>query len=223
MIRILACLIIVMGVGTAVLADNDAPATESKPKPDQPAAQPTLDELLGLDSAKPADKPKPADTDTEPVDLSEAQPSDNFMLAVAEMKDAAHRLHALDDPGIGTQRLQESVVRRLDQLISQAKKQQSKSGSGKGKPQDSGSQQNQSKPTQGPPQDGGSQAAQQAGGPGSVMPHDKPDAPLAEQLSEWGNLPPRLRDQVLQGLSDRYSQLYRQMTERYYRRLAEED
>ena len=48
------------------------------------------------------------------------------------------------------------------------------------------------------------------------------EEPLAEKLAEWGNLPPRLRDQLLQGLEDNFSQLYRQMTERYYQRLGEQ-
>jgi hypothetical protein len=38
----------------------------------------------------------------------------------------------------------------------------------------------------------------------------------------WGNLPARVRDQLMQGRHDQFSSLYESMTETYYRRLAEE-
>ena len=45
---------------------------------------------------------------------------------------------------------------------------------------------------------------------------------MAERVDAWGNLPPRLRDELLQGLEDRFSPLYRDLTELYYQRLAED-
>ena len=41
--------------------------------------------------------------------------------------------------------------------------------------------------------------------------------------AKWGNLPDRLRDALSQGLDEPYSQLYRSLTERYYKALAEDD
>jgi cation transport regulator ChaB len=45
---------------------------------------------------------------------------------------------------------------------------------------------------------------------------------LEEGRSEWGNLPPRIREILSQSRRDRVSALYQQATEAYYRRLAEE-
>ena len=40
--------------------------------------------------------------------------------------------------------------------------------------------------------------------------------------SEWGNLPPRIRDLLRQGKQDEYSTIYERLTAEYYRRLAED-
>jgi predicted alpha/beta hydrolase family esterase len=45
---------------------------------------------------------------------------------------------------------------------------------------------------------------------------------LSETDSEWGNLPPRTRDMVQQGVREKMSSVYRRWTEAYYRRIAEE-
>ncbi|NCF38744.1 MAG: hypothetical protein GWP75_01340, partial [Planctomycetia bacterium] len=45
---------------------------------------------------------------------------------------------------------------------------------------------------------------------------------LDESQVEWGSLPPRVRDLITQGMRDQMSQLYRSLTEAYYRRMAEE-
>lgn len=49
-----------------------------------------------------------------------------------------------------------------------------------------------------------------------------PTTPLAEAKANWGNLPPRVRDELLEGVSEKFSPVYREMTESYYKRLAEE-
>jgi hypothetical protein len=49
-----------------------------------------------------------------------------------------------------------------------------------------------------------------------------PNSILEETRSEWGNLPQRVRDMLLQGRKDSYSPLYKRLTEEYYKRLAEE-
>ncbi|HRP63251.1 MAG TPA: VOC family protein, partial [Phycisphaerales bacterium] len=43
-----------------------------------------------------------------------------------------------------------------------------------------------------------------------------------ESRSEWGSLPERVRDMLLQGRRERFSSLYEQLTREYYRRLAED-
>lgn len=48
-----------------------------------------------------------------------------------------------------------------------------------------------------------------------------PDAFLAGE-AEWGSLPPRVREQMRQGMRERMSSVYRTWTERYYERVAKE-
>jgi hypothetical protein len=38
----------------------------------------------------------------------------------------------------------------------------------------------------------------------------------------WGGLPPRLRDELSEGLGEEFSPVYESLTESYYRRLAEQ-
>lgn len=47
-------------------------------------------------------------------------------------------------------------------------------------------------------------------------------AQFDESRVEWGQLPPRVRDAVRQGVRDPMSAAYRRLTQEYYRRLAEE-
>jgi hypothetical protein len=44
---------------------------------------------------------------------------------------------------------------------------------------------------------------------------------MEEGRSEWGRLPQRVREIIMQSRRDRVSALYQQATEAYYRRLAE--
>ncbi len=48
------------------------------------------------------------------------------------------------------------------------------------------------------------------------------DTILQEGGVEWGNLPERIRQDLLQGRNDKFSSMYRRLTEEYYKRLAEE-
>jgi len=194
------------------------------------ADEPSLDEQLGLVDPVPTEQadeqsdaePKPLLTEKEFVEQPEIR--DQFAQAVIEMEQAADRLGNLKDPGVETQRIQEDVIRKLDVLLSEMNKQcKSCQKPGQSQKQDTGTQQSQSKQGQPgqPQQPGGTQAAQQAGARGSVQ-QGELNEPLKEQLTEWGDLPPRLRDQITQGLDDNFSQLYRDLTERFYRRLAEQ-
>ena len=45
---------------------------------------------------------------------------------------------------------------------------------------------------------------------------------LTESRIEWGRLPERVRELVLQGRRDRVSTIYERLTREYYKRLAEE-
>lgn len=210
----------------------------------------SLDDLLGLEeeqqeeAAEDGDEaemeegeadvdvaPELPDTaDLEDLALPTEQEGDAFELAVTDMKAAAERLTggegAAGDASIETQRVQERVIRRLDQVISSAQRQQQEGGGGGGgssDQQDTGSEQNAAqRQQQAGGQAGSDEPASEGGSRGSVERGEMEDEPLNERLSEWGNLPPRVRDQVMQGMEDSFSQLYRQLTEQYYERLAEQ-
>jgi hypothetical protein len=195
------------------------------------ADEPSLDDLLNIPTTPNADKPSGDDAGAKPkpaMPAPDAQPEevggDNFQKAIFDMKEAASRLEEASDPGLNTQRAQQRAIARLDQLISELVKQQQSQSKSKAQKQDTGQQQNQSaQQQQGQAQDSAQQAMQDSQATqGAPKTGNLAEEPLAEKLAEWGNLPPRLRDQLLQGLEDNFSQLYRQMTERYYQRLGEQ-
>ncbi len=233
----------VIGYNTLLVADPPvAPAPASKPaekpeaKPAPPAPQSTLDELLGLkpkptpnDPAKPGDTP-PADptapdqskTDLDRL-LTAQEMGDALKQAITLMGDAASRLTEHKDPGLGTQRVQEDVVKRLDQLLASLDKQQSQ-GSPQPKPQPSDPKQQPGpkKPSPGKPEpqpkgDG----SQEHEGPTLQQGQLKPE--LESARAAWGSLPARVRDMLMQGTEDRFSARYKAMTQEYYKRLAEEN
>ena len=228
------------------------------PVPAMADKPPSLDEALGL-----GDGGKQSDTTTDTSELQRsldgAKPRDILNSAIDDMKHSAQLLEA-NDSGISTRRVQESVVRKLDELIATAqrmKQQQSQQGqesqgqqsqgqSGKGKNQgkDQGAKdgkdgQDGKKPEPGEngqprggrdgkqDQDGADGKRRKDGDATSNEPPEQADATMNsaqfdEARAEWGRLPPRVREAVRQGLRDPMSAAYRQLTQDYYRRLAEE-
>lgn len=186
---------------------------------------PTLDELLGLDSAEETDGEDVAEeTDATGAELDrELDPgkpiADEFLEAVGLMRESATRLSGQTDTGVVTQRLQEDILRRLDELIDKAGEQSSSSSS-------SSSEQEQQQRQQPNQQSRDENQANINENQDTTNPPGGQDARLGAQATldgaRWGNLPERLRDALLQGSSDSYSSLYKSMTETYYRRLAEE-
>ena len=182
---------------------------------------PSLDELLGLVEPGEGDADEGLlDVDQAELEreLTEAEAREQLEQAVDLMGEAADRLSAAEpDSGLPTQRLQEDVLRKLDMVIDAADQQQQNSSSSSSS--SSSSQQQQGQQSQ------SASASSSASGDAETMPSDGTDAELdaeflAEQ-AEWGALPERTRDALLEGLSDSFSSLYRRLTEAYYRRLAE--
>ena len=211
------------------------------------ADQPTLDDLLNLtpeetqvvpgeESTAPAD---PIDPDTSETQndlndeieraLSVSDAVDAFEQAVNEMDDVSRRLGRALDPGIETQRAQESILRKLDQVIEAAQDQSSSGGgssSGKPRDQDQGSKdlaQQQAGAGGQQAQPGGAQASTGAAGTGTPINPETEDTPIEQLRKEWGELPPRVREELSDGLRERFSPLYRSMTEAYYKALAEQE
>lgn len=192
--------------------------------PTPPPPEPTLDELLGIkkpEAPKP-EAPSPRNAELERA-LSPGQVAAGFQAAVELMAEAAQRLES-KDAGIDTQRVQEDVLRKLDQLIADAKRQQSKSKS-------SSSSKSQGQPGEQQQQQGAKSQQQQAAqgdgtgenrGDGPARADGSLKPPLPGSTAAWGNLPAHVRDALMQGWSDRFSSVYRSMTEEYYKRLAEQ-
>ena len=217
-----------------------------KPAATPPPAQPSLDELLGL-KPKPGDKPATTPTKPdEPAPSTDAAPDQSktdldrllsaqeignaFKQAIALMGDASKRMNDHADNGLGTQRVQEDVVKRLDQLLASLDKQkQQGGGSPKPSPKNGDSPQDpgQSKPKPKPgPGEGtqsqpGGDGAQAQGGPTLQEGALKPE--LESARAAWGSLPARIRAMLMQGTEDRFSARYKGLTQEYYKRLAEEN
>ena len=206
---------------------------------------PTLDELLDLEpdteQADPSPPPPPPEGDTPEADATQADAATGdddvadalsmdeaagvFEQAVAEMDGVARRLGPEADPGLDTQRRQREILRKLDQIIAAARQQQgqsSSSSSSSARQQDPGSQQlpGQRSQSAASARPGGDTASRGDASPGSVG-SVAPGGELEELRREWGSLPPRLRDELTEGLSEPFSPVYRELTERFYRRLGE--
>ena len=205
-------------------ASKDAAADKATKEADD--AAPSLDDLLKLPGAdkKPSD---PAEPKLEPQARAPAtEAADAFQKAIAEMAQAADRLRVRQDPGITTQRIQESVLSHLDAAIEAAKKQQQQQ-----QQQAGSSQQQQQQQQTGSKQNQQQQQQQQANqatqaNPGQFSPGQATDPRLGgaieETRVEWGSLPQRLRDELEQGLGEKFSPIYQKLTEAFYKRLAEE-
>jgi hypothetical protein len=142
------------------------------------------------------------------------------------------RLQEKYDPGKTTQKIQERIVKNMDDLIAMARQQQEQqSASSKG--------QQEGDPQQGPPkpEPGDAQAQNQGKDPAQPQPGPaqngaKSDSATAsnennaqlgnmkETADQWGQISPRLHDAVLEGAGEKVPEKYRKMVQDYYRSLA---
>lgn len=215
-----------------------SPAQPEQPKADKPASPkpPSLDDLLGLPSDKKpgnkqdkpkADKPAAQDPNQAALErmLTQQEMAEQFVQAAKLMSQTADRLEQSRDTSIQTQRIQDDIIRKLDQIIADAKKQQKQSRSKSSSSSKSQDQQQQDQPQQGSQAQNQNEQrtntpAQQAG-----MAPTGNEAQLNPEVArgaQWGNLPARYRDALLQGNADTFSLMYKKWTEAYYKRLAEE-
>ena len=160
--------------------------------------------------------------------LSAQELGDQFQQAIMLMADAAERLDRSKDAGLNTQRVQEDVLRKLDELIAQLEKnsqQQQQQSS-------SSAQQQQRDPSQSQQQQAKKKAQSKSQNRQQGDPSEQADGPplqegalrpaLESAPAAWGSLPARVRDMLMQGAGDRFSKAWGPATEAYYRRLAEE-
>ncbi len=217
-----------------IVCGGSVAAQDAKPEkqPETPAAkpaQPSLDDLLGVQkeaSTKPG-KPVEDPTRTElERQLTMKAAEEQFKQAVQLMGETATRIQDGRDTGLATQRMQEDIIRKLDMVITAAEQQQQRQQRQRQKQkqqqqqQQEPGQQNQQQKND-PSQEHGKDAA-----PDTIDPPGRRDADLrpgnAARGALWGNLPERVRQALSQGDADKYSSMYRKWTEAYYRKLAEE-
>ncbi|MCC6427991.1 MAG: hypothetical protein IT435_14365 [Phycisphaerales bacterium] len=211
------------------------PAKPSQPAQDEKKEPPaddgglgSLDESLGLEK-----KPKKL-TDGEPAvessdldkQLRDENPGDDLTQAAALMDRVAGRLEKSKDTSLATQRMQEEAMRRLDKLISDAKKQRQQQQQKK-RPQNQQQQQNQEQQQSEQQKQASESSQQNQDNQGQVIdPAARRDGALRNVspggTAAWGNLPEHVRSSLMQGFSDQFSAMYQAMTEAYYRRLAED-
>ncbi|MBU6412279.1 MAG: hypothetical protein KGS45_02295 [Planctomycetes bacterium] len=207
-----------------------APIETGSSTPPSPADSPfselkSLDELLGLPSAGDVRGADAADLQQA---LSREQLDDLLAQAAELMNRSGDRLASAADAGLPTQRMHTEAITKLDQLIKEIENQQQQQSQPKPKPKpQQGQQQQQNQPNQQQQQQQvqvqqqGNQAATKDN-PGPASQDGALNPVQTAGAANWGNLPPHLRDALRQGLSDKFSSMYQQLTEQYYKRLAEE-
>ena len=225
------------GAGTAKKPPTGSPP--ASPAAAQPP--PSLDELLGIEEEAEVDQAAEAAAAESArrvaERLRERPIADDFREAIAQMaaseslleEAAAEDADASEDLGLGTQRVQEEILRRLEALIQSAQRQRQRQQQQSSSSSSSSS--SESEPSQGEQAGASSTSSESrqegaAAEGGEAMPPAFEEAQLGAMLEEgrveWGNLPERVRELVRQGRRDRVSSIYRRLTEQYYRRLAEE-
>lgn len=244
-------------ISTFAIAQDKPKSETTPPSPSQPNSSPppstpptatppkSLDDLLGVPVQKESSEAKPSEVDAAEREqakrlersLEGATLDDLVLRAVDGMKSAAERLSDGKDPGLGTQRIQEDVVKTLDRLLEEAQKQQKKQSSSSSSRRQTGKPQSgQEDPKEQNGQQSGKPERQQSRSQGQRSTpseeNSQGDRPpdqsatdgteLDEARIEWGRLPERVRELVLQGRRDRVSTIYERLTREYYRRLAEE-
>ena len=231
--------LLALAIAGSAFSFQDAPIAPPEPVADSPATDvpedpPSLDDLLNIEGdADSGAAETAAESERQgalDAALAEQEPEQAFQAAVTEMLQSVDRLRDDQATGLGTQRLQARIVDRLQVLIDSAKKQQQQQQqqqqSSSSSPQE---QKDPGRRSEGEPQQQ-QQDSQPRDGDGESMESIQNPPPqsadlegvLDESRIEWGGLPPRVRDMITQGMRDQVSQLYRSLTEAYYRRMAEE-
>jgi len=134
--------VLAQGVPAGSAAPAVPPAAPAVPPVVPPAADPpSLDEALGLGGAK---KPSTDDQHAEELkrSLEGAKPRDILASALDDMRRSEKLLEA-NEAGLPTRRVQESVVRKLDELIATAQRIQQQKNQQQQQGQQSGQQQQQ--------------------------------------------------------------------------------
>lgn len=209
-----------------------------------------LNKHLGPTASQPADQKPPAVQKLSQEEQKLLEQIDNATLskALLQGKDTGGMSRVLQfmevsrqqlaekfNPGRVTQVVQKQILFDLDAAIEQAKKNQGQGGKGGESDNDPQSKRESGKGEQ-PQQTSGQnqQSGQQEGSPGNTptgmagrsngaVPPGQLIGDKVEHRREWGGLPARDREEVLQAGSDQPLEKFREMIDRYYSALNREE
>lgn len=143
------------------------------------------------------------------------------------MDRSARNLDLAFDAGSETQAVQRTIMARLDDAIrvaaAQRRPSRSRSQSADGdKRKSSGKRKSAGKSAAAQGKGArGTSDSKEGSQAGAAAEATSPGGNLEQRRRAWGHLPMRERDEILQGLSDRYLERYRIWIERYYKALQE--
>jgi hypothetical protein len=144
---------------------------------------------------------------------------DHVNVMLVRMERSRQRLGKIYDPGKITQEIQRRILDDFDSIISQAQSSEKSTS------------QMVSTPTKGEPSSPDRQASQQKGEPlkdsraTATRPEDLTAADERARLDElekqWGNLPPKTREAIIQGFREEPLPEYRELVEAYYKAVSD--
>ncbi len=150
---------------------------------------------------------------------SQQQINQDLRQVLQDMSTSARRLNAAD-AGPKTQKVQEDIIARLDELIKMAQQSQSKGG---GRQQSSSEQQSmsmqQSNGGQNSPMNP-SNSATQSRRPGGTPMNPGNLTNVNSRRHQWGNLPARERNMILNAMRHQTLPQYKSLVQQYYESLA---
>ena len=203
-----------------LLQTKPAAGDAANPKPGEPRLLPEIDELRRMLDPNQQFKPPAAGEDL-------GQPQQSPLVGISDRMAQAGALIESQATTGDTRVVQDEIISELDKLIAKLNEQCKKcSGSQCNKPSQQQTQSSTPKPGQGKPtasQGAQSQPAQSQvsnGGGGEAQPSTQADGDVVKEL--WGQLPERLRQQLMQSTADEFLPKYREDLEAYFRELAKE-
>jgi hypothetical protein len=152
--------------------------------------------------------------------------NDNPLLNIAQSMFQVRQRIAQSDAGPATLNLQKQIVADLDLLIDQAKKSCGQCSSNSSNPRQSAQKSGDS-----PPKPGAKPAQKLSNKPSGASyprsPDGKPPKPDMDEMRSiinnlWGELPPRVREQMLQTPVEDFIPKYQDLIEDYFRDLSNE-
>jgi len=232
MLRAIMLCSLVLAVPTAWAAQQPPPAGEKPLAKSRSLDQQLLDDLdrqllEGLPgNVKPSKPPAGSKNKKE----GEQQPSEdslkvesqgepqNPLAKLAQQMRAVENRIAGRDTSVATQEAQQEILKDLDALLEQARRQQAANGnkspgSGRGAAQAGAGSGN---PAPGPARDSSNRI--ERGTKEQTETTDVKD--LFRRI--WGNLPDKLRDEMQASISEQFLPKYERLIEEYYKRLAED-